>query len=35
MSGAIYLVVEMNQPFDGVIKASSAPLFKAVQYINR
>lgn len=35
MSGAIYLVVEMNQPFDGVIKASSAPLLKAVQYINR
>jgi hypothetical protein len=35
MSGAIYLVVEMNRPFDGVIKASSAPLLKAVQYINR
>ena len=35
MSGAIYLVVEMNQPFDGVIKAFSAPLLKAVQFINR
>ncbi len=35
MAGAIYLVVEMNQPFDGVIKASSAPLLKAVQLINR
>lgn len=35
MSGAIYLVVEMNQPFDGVIKVSRAPLLKAVQYINR
>ena len=35
MSGAIYLIVEMNQPFDGVIKASSAPLLKALQYINR
>jgi hypothetical protein len=35
MSGAIYLVVEMNQPFDGVIKASSAPLLKALQYMNR
>jgi hypothetical protein len=35
MSGAIYIVVEMVQPFDGVIKASSAPLLKAVQFINR
>jgi hypothetical protein len=35
MSGAIYLIVEMNQPFDGVIKASGAPLLKALQYINR
>jgi hypothetical protein len=35
MSGAIYIVVEMVQPFDGVIKASSAPLLKALQYINR
>ena len=35
MSGAIYLVVEMIQPFDGVIKVSSTPLLKAVQYINR
>ena len=35
MSGAIYIIVEMNQPFDGVIKASDAPLLKALQYINR
>src|SRR5262249_28268617 len=33
MAGAIVLLIEMDQPFDGFIKASSAPLVKAVSLI--
>jgi hypothetical protein len=35
MSGAVYLIVEMNQPFAGVVRASSAPLLTALHHINR
>lgn len=33
MSSAIYMIVEMNRPFEGVIKVSSAPLLKALQHL--
>lgn len=35
MAGAIVLLIEMDQPFDGFIKASPAPLVKAVSLIGR
>ena len=33
MSSAIYMIVEMSRPFEGVIKVSSAPLLKALQHL--
>lgn len=33
MSSAIFLIVEMNRPFDGIIKVSSAPLLNALQHL--
>jgi hypothetical protein len=35
VSGAILLILEMNQPLDGMIKASSAPLHKALEHVGR
>ena len=35
MSGAIFLIEEMNQPFNGVIKVSSAPLATALRHIGQ
>src|SRR5262249_679813 len=35
VSSAIFLVLEMNRPLDGVIKASNAPLRKAVELIGK
>ncbi len=35
MAGAIFLMLEMNQPLDGFIKVSSAPLRKAVELMGR
>lgn len=35
VSGALFLIVEMNHPFDGIIKLSNAPLLKAVEHISR
>ena len=33
MSSAIYMIVEMSRPFEGIIKVSSAPLLKALQHL--
>lgn len=33
VSGAIFLVLEMNRPLDGLIKVSSAPMVKALQFL--
>ncbi len=33
VSAAIFLVLELNQPFDGLIKASDAPLRNALQHL--
>ena len=33
MSGTIFLILELNQPLEGTIKASSAPLHKALSLI--
>jgi hypothetical protein len=35
MSGAIFLIVEMNQPFDGTIKVSRGPIDRALQHIGQ
>ena len=35
MSGAIFLILELNQPLEGTIKVSSAPLHKALLLIGK
>ncbi|MBN8247140.1 MAG: DUF4239 domain-containing protein [Verrucomicrobia bacterium] len=35
ISAAIFLVLELNQPFDGFIKVSSAPLRNALQHLGQ
>ena len=35
MAAAIFLVLEMNSPFDGLMKVSSAPLRKALEFMDR
>jgi hypothetical protein len=35
VSSAIYLVEDMSRPFEGIMKASSAPLVKALERISR
>ncbi len=35
ISGAIFLVLELNRPLDGVVKASSAPLRNALQHLGQ
>lgn len=35
VAGALFLLLEMNHPLEGMIKASSAPLLKALQHLGR
>jgi hypothetical protein len=35
ISAAIFLVLELNRPFDGIIKISSAPLRKALEHVGQ
>jgi hypothetical protein len=35
VSSAIFLILEMDHPLDGVVKASDAPLRKALELINK
>ena len=35
MAGAIYLILEMNRPFEGALRISPAPLLKAVSVIGK
>lgn len=35
LSGAIFLILEMNRPLDGMIKVSSAPMIKALEFIDK
>lgn len=35
MSGAIFLILELNHPLEGIIKVSSAPLHKALDIIGK
>ena len=35
VSGALFLILEMNSPLDGMIKVSSAPLHKALEHLGR
>ena len=35
MAGAIYLILEMNRPFEGAVRISPAPLLKAVSVIGK
>jgi hypothetical protein len=35
VSGAIFLIAEMDRPFDGIIQISNAPLRSALEHIGR
>ena len=35
VSGALFLILEMNSPLDGMIKISSAPLHKALEHLGK
>jgi hypothetical protein len=35
VSGAIFIILEMNHPLDGMIKISSAPMRKALEHLGR
>lgn len=35
VAGAIFLILEMNRPLDGIIKVSSAPMLKALEFIDQ
>lgn len=35
ISAAIFLIVEMNHPLDGMIKVSSAPMVKALEFLGK
>ena len=35
VSGAIFLILEMNHPLSGMIKVSSAPMLKALEHPGR
>ena len=35
VSGAIFLILEMNHPMSGLIKVSSAPMLKALQHLGQ
>jgi len=35
VSGAIFLILEMNHPLSGFIKASSAPMVKALEHLGQ
>jgi hypothetical protein len=35
ISAAVFLVLELNQPLDGLIKVSSAPLRNAMQHMGQ
>ena len=35
VSAAVFLVLELNRPLDGIIKISSAPLLNALQHLGQ
>ena len=35
VSGAIFMILEMNHPLDGIIKVSSAPMRKALEHLGQ
>jgi hypothetical protein len=35
VSGAIFLILEMNRPFTGMMKVSSAPMREALSYLGK
>ena len=35
VAGSIYLILEMDQPYDGLIKISSAPLLETLRQLGR
>jgi hypothetical protein len=35
ISGAIFLILEMNSPLDGIIKVSSAPMHRALSHLGK
>jgi hypothetical protein len=35
VSGAIFLILEMNHPLSGFIKVSSAPMLKALEHLGQ
>ena len=35
VSGAVFLILEMNHPLSGIIKVSSAPMLKALEHLGQ
>jgi hypothetical protein len=35
VSAAVFLLLELNGPFDGIVKVSSAPLRFAMEHLNQ
>jgi membrane-bound ClpP family serine protease len=35
VSGAIFLILEMNHPWSGIIRISSAPMLKALEHLGQ
>jgi hypothetical protein len=35
VSGAVFLILEMNHPLSGLIKVSSAPMLKALEHLGQ
>jgi hypothetical protein len=35
VSGALYIILEMEKPLEGIIKVSSAPLQKALEHLGK
>jgi len=35
VSGAIFIILEMNRPLEGMIKVSSAPMRKALEHLGQ
>ena len=35
VAGAMFLIIEMNDPLEGAIKISSAPIVKALEHLGK
>jgi hypothetical protein len=35
MAAAVFLILELNRPLDGIVKVSSAPMRNALEHLGR